>query len=129
MLYQISKKSNFSSSLGTTSYLKTCDFFYRYTRVLLPLPLDAMRLSALRRMATDWKLSSVFMRLTVFAQKNNGFNASVILLSPVKLRSQISGFQKLSAALSFDLHTKSLKTWGTLVSGPDPEPFERDIFA
>ena len=73
---------------------------------MLPAHLDAIRLSVLP-IAIGLNPPSIFMRAISFAPRKKGLKASGILLSPMRFISLVSDFIKLSAALPFDLLTRS----------------------
>ena len=100
----------------------------RCARALLAADLDAMHLSLLP-IEIGLKSPSSFTRAISFAQKKKSLSCFGTLPSPIRFRSLISGFKKLSPALPFDLLIRSLKICVKNFTGRAPEPFGTDIIA
>ena len=117
--------SNFSSSLSIAPYLKTP------TKILSVCKCFAS--CAFRRDTSEYvadgnwsKTSFCFYEGNKFCSKMKSLSCLGTLPSPIRFRSLLFEFKKLSHQLPFDLLVSSLKTWRTILSGPAPEPFGKD---
>ena len=76
-------------------------------------------------MAIGHKPPSILTRAINFALKKKGLSCPVP--SPIRFRSLVSDFRKMSPALPFDLLIRFLKFWGTIFFGQALEPFEKTL--
>ena len=80
----------------------------RSERALLPVHLDAIRLSMLP-MAIGLNPPSIFMRAISFAPKKKGLRGSGVLPSPMRFISLVSDFRKFKSCTAIRLTNKIFK--------------------